>query len=89
MLKKTKSISLSGTSTVQYGGKEVVVLTMNATIREDGSLQEGKIIQHPEAYRSCIKEAKADKTGFDDWVENFLLQEGEETENTMNQEKAE
>ena len=86
MLKKTKSISLSGTSTVQYDGKEMVVLTMNATIREDGSLQEGKIIQHPDTYRACIKEAKADKMEFDDWVESFLLQE---TEDMTNQEQAE
>lgn len=76
MLNKSKSVSVSGSSIITVDGVEKVAMTMNASIREDGSVISNKNIQSTEVYKANKAAVKADYAEFETYVE--LLMEEEE-----------
>ena len=72
MLNKSKIISVNGTSTVSVDGKDEVVMTMNASIDERGSVSVNKYIQKKEVYlanKACVD---ADYDSFEVYVNGLL-----------------
>lgn len=72
MLSKSKTISASGRSTVVVGEKEVVAMTMNASINEDGSMSVNKYVQNKETYVQNKVAVDADYTEFENYVNSLM-----------------
>jgi hypothetical protein len=72
MLSTTKTISLNGTSTVQVDGKDVVAMTMNASINENGSFSVNKFIQNKEVYLANKEKVDTDYTAFETYANGLL-----------------
>lgn len=64
MLKKNKSISVNGSSTVVIDSKEIVIMTMSANIREDGGISFNEMIQNMEQYNANKTQADSDREEF-------------------------
>ena len=72
MLKVSKSISVTGSSVVSVNGEDKVVMTMNANIREDGSVNASSYIQDRDLYRTYKTDVRKDENEFDDYVDTLL-----------------
>lgn len=72
MLKKTKTISITGSSLVTVDGSEKTVMTMNASINEAGTVSCGKYIQDKELYTKHKEEAVADYQEFEEYVDGLM-----------------
>lgn len=72
MLSKSKTISVNGNSTVAVDGKDVVAMTMNASINENGSFSVNKYIQNKEVYLANKDSVDADYTAFETYANGLL-----------------
>lgn len=72
MLSKQKSMTVSGTSTVKVDGKDTPVMTMNATVSENGSVSNNKYIQDKAVYLANKTEVDADCVAFDEYLNSLL-----------------
>ena len=72
MLKKTKSINVNGSSVVTTENGEVVIMTMNATISENGTVSYSKYIQDKTLYTDHKAEAAADYEEFESFVDSLM-----------------
>lgn len=72
MLKVTKTISVTGRSTVTEDEKEVVALTMSANISEDGTVSINKFIQNRTIYKAHKADVDADYEEFETYVEGLM-----------------
>ena len=72
MLSKSKIISIKGTSTVSIDGKDTVVMTMNASINEDGSMSVNKFVQNKEKYIANKDTVDADYAEFEAYASELL-----------------
>ena len=72
MLKTTKTISVTGRSTVTDTEKEVVAVTMSANISEDGAVSINKYIQNTELYKAHKDDVDADFTEFEKYVDTLM-----------------
>lgn len=68
MLGKSKTITASGRSTVTVDEKDVIAMTMNANINEDGSISINKYIQNKEIYFANQVTVDADYSEFETYV---------------------
>ena len=60
MLRVSKSIQVMGSSVITVDGAEQTVMTMNASIGEDGAANINKYVQNQSLYRGNKAEAKKD-----------------------------
>lgn len=72
MLKKTKSINVNGSSVVTTDSGETVIMTMNATISETGTVSYSKYIQDKNVYAEHKDEAAADYEEFENYVDAMM-----------------
>lgn len=72
MLSKTQTINVNGRSTVETEGKEVLVMTMNATIGEYGSVNISKNIQDKSLYLKNKVAVDVDAAEFEEYVNRML-----------------
>lgn len=72
MLRVSKSIQVMGSSVITVDGAEQTVMTMNASIGEDGASNINKYVQNQSLYRTNITEAKADYAAFETKVEEII-----------------
>lgn len=72
MLKKTKTININGSSVVSTENGDVTVMTMNASINENGGMNCNKYIQDKELYAKHKEEAAADFAEFESCVEMMM-----------------
>ncbi len=72
MLKTTKTISVTGRSTVTDTEKEIVAVTMSANISEDGAVSINKYIQNTELYKAHKDDVAADFTEFEKYVDTLM-----------------
>lgn len=72
MLSKAQTISVNGRSTVETDGKEVLVMTMNATIGEYGTVNISKNIQDKNLYLKNKVVVDADAAEFETYVNGML-----------------
>lgn len=72
MLSKSKTISVNGSSTVTVDGKDVVAMTMNASINENGSFSVNKYIQNKEVYLANKDSVDSDYTAFETYANGLL-----------------
>ena len=72
MLKTTKTISVTGRSTVTDTEKEVVAVTMSANISEDGAVSINKYIQNTELYKAHKEDVDADYAEFEKYVDTLM-----------------
>lgn len=68
MLGKSKTITASGRSTITVGEKDVIAMTMNANINEDGSISINKYIQNKETYFANQETVDTDYAEFETYV---------------------
>lgn len=76
MLKTTKSVSLSGQSTIE--GQQVVYLNANVSTETAGNTNISQTIQNQELYMEHRKECRADVDAFQEqvWaIEDEMLEE--------------
>ena len=76
MLKKTKSITVTGQSNVSVNGTERMAVSMSANIPADGSTSITKAIVDKELFNSNKAECKADMAEFDEYI--YSLEESAE-----------
>jgi hypothetical protein len=72
MLSKSKTISVNGSSSVTVDGKDVVAMTMNASINENGSFSINKYIQNKEVYIANKDSVDTDYTSFETYANGLL-----------------
>lgn len=72
MLSKTKSISLNGKSTITVDGRNVIAMTMNANVNEDGSVSTSKYLQDKEIYLANKEEVDTDYAEFESYVGSMM-----------------
>lgn len=71
MLGKSKTITASGRSTVTVEERDVIAMTMNANINEDGSISINKYIQNKEIYFENQATVDADYAEFETYVKGL------------------
>ncbi len=72
MLNKSKSINVNGRSTVEVNGTETVVMLLNASITESGSVNVSKNIQDTKLYLANRETVDADAAEFETYVYGLL-----------------
>lgn len=72
MLKKSKNVTITGNSTISINGADVVVMTMNSTIGENGSVNITKNVQNKDNYLSNKEAVDADFIEFETYVNSLL-----------------
>ncbi len=68
MLKKSKTMNVNGNSIVTANEKEIVAVTMNASISENGAINISKYIQSKEAYLANKEQIEKDAAEFEAYV---------------------
>lgn len=74
MLSITKSISVSGTSSVEENGKNIAVVYLSANISDDGSTSIVQTINNKELYIANKEICEADCEAFKIEVDKLILQ---------------
>lgn len=72
MLNKNQSINVNGRSTITVDNKEVVVMTMSATIGESGAVNISKNIQYKNTYLENKETVDADAAAFETYVYSLM-----------------
>lgn len=72
MLKKSKNISVSGTSAIEVDGAEKVIGYFNANISEDGNINSSASIASRELYEANKSTYRADRDSFDAYVDELV-----------------
>lgn len=72
MLKKSKNISVSGTSVIEADGAEKVIGYFNAGIAGDGSINSSSSIASRELYEANKAAYRADRDSFDAYVDELV-----------------
>lgn len=72
MLTKSKTITVKGTSTATIDGKVTVIMTMNASINEDGSMSMNKFVQDKEKYLANKDAVDADYAEFEKYASGLM-----------------
>lgn len=71
MLSTTKSINLSGISSIEVGGSKKQVVYFNAQIKSDGTYNVNYSVQNDELYKANKDTIKADRDEFETMVESL------------------
>lgn len=80
MLTKTKSISVSGSTTIKLtDGTEKIVATYSGNINDDNSFSVNKYISDNELYNAHYDECKADSAEFEDYARSFIDEDKTDT----------
>ena len=73
MLNKTKSISITGSTTIKLAdGTEKIIATYSGNINDDNSFSVNKYISDNELYNAHYDECKADSAEFEDYARSFI-----------------
>lgn len=72
MLKKSKTMNFNGSSAITAGGREETIMTMDARLSENGSLNLSKYVQDKALYLANKEEVDADYLEFEEYVNSFL-----------------
>lgn len=76
MLKKERSVNVTGKSVVTIDGKETTVAVFNGSLNSDGSINVSKRISDAEKYTQNKAEVDKDSLEFETYVNGLI--EGEE-----------
>ena len=71
MLSTTKSINLSGISSIEVDGSKKPVVYFNAQIKSDGTYNVNYSVQNDELYKANKDTIKADRDEFETLVESL------------------
>ena len=71
MLSTTKSIKLSGISSIEVDGSKNPVVYFNAQIKSDGTYNVNYSVQNDELYKANKDTIKADRDEFETMVESL------------------
>lgn len=72
MLRKSKNITVSGTSVVEVDGVEKVIGYFNANISEDGNINSSSSIASRELYEANKSTYRADRDSFDEYIDQLV-----------------
>lgn len=72
MLTKTKSISISGSSSVTTEGGQNIIATMSANIDENGGISQNSFINNVKAYQANSETVDADIEEFSEYVKSVV-----------------
>lgn len=72
MLTKTKSISITGSSSVTTDGGQNIIATMSANIDENGGISQNSFINNVKAYQANSETVDADIEEFSEYVKSVV-----------------
>lgn len=72
MLKKSKSISVTGSSVITIDGVENTIASMSANIDENGTISRNSFINNSKVYRENMEEIDADIDEFNAYVKALV-----------------
>lgn len=72
MLKKSKSISVTGNSVITIDGVENTISSMSANIDENGTISQNSFINNSKVYRENMEEIDADIDEFNAYVKALV-----------------